>query len=180
MSGVNLIINLNAIAAAHGVGRIDMVEDRVVGIKSREVYEAPAATVLHQARIALEQLTLDRETLRLKTSLGQEMARLAYDGMWFSPLRASISAFVDQACQTVTGTVKVRLCRGNCTVIGRTALKSLYQVGMATYSDGDEFNHESAEGFVKIFGLGTRIANSHARVAEDQESPTKNTTEALA
>ena len=179
MSGVALITTLNSMAARHGIGRIDMVEDRVVGIKSREVYEAPAATVLHGARTSLEQLTLDRETLRLKSSLGQELARLTYDGMWFSPLRSSISAFVDQACHTVSGTVRIRMHRGNCTVMGRKAAKSLYNIGMATYSDGDQFSHESAAGFVKIFGLGTRIANTHTRAGGQENLTPSQSSEVL-
>lgn len=167
MSGVDLITTLNTIAGRHGVGRIDMVEDRVVGIKSREVYEAPAATVLHEARTALEQLTLDRETRRLKSTLGQELARLAYDGLWYGPLRDSINAFVDQASRTVSGQVRVSLYRGTCTVTGRKAPESLYHFGLATYSDGDVFSHESSEGFIKIFGQATRIANTVSRAKSE-------------
>ncbi len=170
MSGVELIESLNLIAGSHGVGRIDMVEDRVVGIKSREVYEAPAATVLAEARNALEQLTLDRETRRVKLLMGQELARLAYDGFWFSPLRESISSFVDQASNVVTGQVRVSLYRGTCTVLGRQAPRSLYQGALATYGEGDAFSHDSARGFIDIFGQSTRISSSVARSANPDPS----------
>jgi argininosuccinate synthase len=156
LDGVELIGELNSRAAAHGIGRIDMIEDRVVGIKSREVYEAPAAVTLHTARQALEQLTLDRETRRSKAAMGQELARLVYDGLWFSPLRESINAFVDHATKTVSGEVKLSLHRGHAMPVARRSPNALYHSALATYAAGDAFNHQSARGFIEIFGLPSR------------------------
>ncbi len=158
LDGPALIQHLNLMAGAHGIGRIDMVEDRLVGIKSRELYEAPAAVTLHTAREALEQLTLDRETRRLKASLGQELARLVYDGLWFTPLRSSINAFVDQASEPVTGDVRLEFHRGTVRVVGRRSPCSLYQHDLATYGTGDAFNHKSAAGFIDLFGREARTA----------------------
>jgi len=158
--GSTLIGRLNALAGEHGVGRIDMIEDRLVGIKSREVYEAPAAVTLHAARLALEQLTLDRETRRLKAQLGQDLARLVYDGLWFTPVRESISAFVDHATLPVTGDVRMKLHRGVARAVGRQSPFALYDERLATYGEGDAFNHGSAPGFIELFGLGARTANA--------------------
>jgi len=163
LDGPSLIGELNEIAGAHGVGRLDIVEDRLVGIKSREVYEAPAAITLHAAREALEQITLDRETRRIKAELGQQLARLIYDGLWFSPLRASIQAFVEQACRPVTGEVRVSLFKGKAIPVGRRSPCSLYDHHLATYGEGDAFRHTSAQGFIDLFGLGVRTANAVAR-----------------
>ena len=160
LDGVALIHHLNDLAGAHGVGRIDMVEDRLVGIKSRELYEAPAAVTLHAARVALEQLTLDRETRRLKDQLGRDLARLIYDGLWFTPLRESISAFVDQAAEPVTGDVRLELHRGSVTVVGRRSPCSLYDPGLATYGAGDRFDHASAAGFIELHGISARTART--------------------
>ena len=165
LDGVELLGELNLRAAAHGVGRLDMIEDRVVGIKSREVYEAPAAVTLHTARQALEQLTLDRETRRAKAALGQELARLVYDGLWFSPLRKSINAFVEQATRAVSGEVKLKLHRGQIMPVARRSPNALYDPALATYAAGDTFNHESASGFIEIFGLSSRASR------EAPESP---------
>jgi argininosuccinate synthase len=166
LAAVDLVNQVGEPAAAHGVGRIDMVEDRLVGIKSREVYEAPAAVTLHAARQALEQLTLDRETRRLLASLGQELARLIYDGLWFSPLRESIAAFVDRATIPLTGEVRLKLHRGRVTPVGRRSPNALYDPALATYGAGDAFNHRSARGFIELFGLGARIANAKQRAGE--------------
>ncbi len=163
MDGPALIARLNEIAGAHGVGRLDIVEDRLVGIKSREVYEAPAAVTLHAAREALEQITLDRETRRIKAEMGQQLARLIYDGVWFSPLRASIQAFVEEASRSVTGEVRVSLFKGKATPSGRRSPCSLYEPSLATYGEGDAFSHTSAAGFIDLFGLGVRTANAVAR-----------------
>ena len=171
MDGPALLAHLNEFAGAHGVGRIDMVEDRLVGIKSREVYEAPAAVTLHAAREALEQITLDRETRRVKSDLGQQLARLIYDGLWFSPLRASIQAFVDRATRAVTGEARVALYKGTATVAGRRSPASLYDPGLATYGAGDAFRHASAAGFIDLFGLGVRTANAVARRRTERRAP---------
>jgi len=163
MNGPSLIARLNEITGAHGVGRLDVVEDRLVGIKSREAYEAPAAVTLHAAREALEQITLDRETRRIKAEMGQQLARLVYDGVWFSPLRASIQAFVEEASRPVTGEVRVSLFKGKATPTGRRSPCSLYDHKLATYGQGDAFSHTSAEGFIDLFGLGVRTTNAVAR-----------------
>jgi argininosuccinate synthase len=169
LDGVELLGELNLRAASHGIGRIDMIEDRVVGIKSREVYEAPAAVTLHTARQALEQLTLDRETRRAKAALGQELARLVYDGLWFSPLRESINAFVDQATRAVSGEVKLKLHRGHVMPVARRSPNALYDPALATYAAGDAFNHESAGGFIEIFGLPSRAGRGSPTSAEQKQ-----------
>jgi argininosuccinate synthase len=157
LDGPALIARLNALAGAHGVGRIDLVEDRLVGLKSREIYEAPAAVTLHAAREGLEQITLDRETRRVKAELGQQLARLVYDGLWHSPLRRAIGAFTNEACRAVTGEVRVALHRGRAVVMGRRAPESLYDPMLATYGAEDAFDHGSAAGFIRIFGMPTRV-----------------------
>jgi argininosuccinate synthase len=162
LPGPALIEQLNEIAGSHGVGRLDVIEDRLVGIKSREVYEAPAAVTLHAAREALEQLTLDRETRRAKGALGQDLARLIYDGLWFTPLRRSIAAFVDEASRPVTGEVRLRLFKGTVVAEGRRSPNALYDHSLATYGEGDAFKHGAAAGFIEIFGLGARTANARA------------------
>lgn len=161
-AGPGLIDRLNGLGAAHGIGRIDVIEDRLVGIKSHELYEAPAAVILHGARSALEQITLDRETRRLKEQMGQELARLVYDGLWFSPVRRSIQAFVEAATAPVTGEVRTQLGKGVARAIGRRSPCSLYRHGLATYGKGDAFHHAAATGFIEIFGLATRTANAAA------------------
>jgi argininosuccinate synthase len=142
-----------------------------VGIKSREIYEAPAAITLHSARVALEQLTLDRETRRVKAHLGQQLARLIYDGLWFTPLRESIGAFVDQASQRVTGEVRMSLSRGHATAVGRRSPHALYDHSLATYGEGDAFGHSAAPGFIELFGLGARTANAVSRGVPIEDLP---------
>ncbi|HEX2022328.1 MAG TPA: argininosuccinate synthase [Candidatus Thermoplasmatota archaeon] len=153
LSLAELVRHLNGVAGAHGVGRIDHVENRLVGIKSREVYEAPAAVALVAAKKALEALTLTRDVAHYKTQLEDKFAELAYDGLWFSPLREAISAFLDHVNQHVTGEVTLKLYKGSVTLAGRTAPQSLYTKHLATYDAGDTFNHRSAEGFIDIWGL---------------------------
>ena len=153
---VELVEQLNALAGAHGVGRIDHVEDRLVGIKSREIYEAPAAEVLHGAHRALESLTLSKEQLRFNRVVADEMARATYDGLWFSSLLADLRRYVDAAQQHVSGEVRVRLDHGTATAIGRRSAASLYDRALATYDTGDAFDHASAVGFISIFGLPLR------------------------
>ena len=156
MSAVQLIERLNVIAGSYGVGRIDMVENRVVGLKSREVYEAPAATVLHKAHSELERIVLDRPTFHYKAGLARDFANLVYDGLWFGPLREALQAFVTKTQEFVTGSVRVRISAGHCLVTGRRSRYSLYDEGLATYSDGDTFDRTAAEGFMKLFGLSYR------------------------
>jgi argininosuccinate synthase len=153
LNPVDLIQQLNEIAGAHGVGRIDLVENRLVGIKSREIYEAPAATVLHFAHSELERLTLDKGTFNMKSQLAIEYANLTYNGLWFSPLRSALEAFVNETQKAVTGTVRVKLNQGRVVIAGRSSAYSLYSTALATYTKEDTFDHKASEGFIKIFGL---------------------------
>ena len=161
-----LINSLETIAGTHGVGRIDMVENRLVGIKSREIYEAPAACLLHAAHRELETLVIPRDLERLKVSLSKAYADLVYDGLWFSVTRESIDAFVASVQKRVSGIVKVKLFKGDCRVVGRKSAMSLYDTGLATYDEGDQFDHEAAEGFIKIFGLPIENAGVKRRALE--------------
>jgi len=153
MDGVSLIEELNKIAGANGIGRIDLVENRLVGIKSREVYEAPAAVTLHFAHSELERLTLDKEVFHYKSKLSDDYATLIYNGLWFSPLKKAMDGFINETQKNVTGLVKVRMYKGNLTVGGRTSRYSLYDTQLATYTVDDTFDHSAAEGFIKIYGL---------------------------
>ncbi len=155
MDLVELIDRLNRIGGAHGVGRIDHIENRLVGIKSREVYECPAATILISAHRQLEDLCLTREVLHFKPALEAKLAELTYYGLWHSPLREALSAFVDNTQGRVTGSVRLKLYKGSCHVVGRRSPYSLYDHALATYDEGDAFDHTAAEGFIKIWGLET-------------------------
>jgi len=150
---VRLVERLNALGSAHGVGRADLMESRVVGIKSREVYEAPAGTILLEAHQELERLVLDREALQFKQGVAAAYARLVYAGLWFTPLKAALDAFVRETQRRVTGVVRLKLYKGTCQVVGRKSPHSLYQERLATYSAGDAFDQSAAEGFIKLFGL---------------------------
>jgi len=156
MSGVALIEELNAVAGANGIGRIDLVENRLVGIKSREVYEAPAAVTLHFAHLELERLTLDKEVFHYKSKLADEYATIIYNGLWFSPLKEAMDGFINETQKNVSGLVKVRMYKGNLTVGGRTSPYSLYDTNLATYTVEDTFDHSAAEGFIKIYGLPSK------------------------
>tara|TARA_Y100001936_G_scaffold253786_1_gene320988 strand:+ start:2700 stop:3884 length:1185 start_codon:yes stop_codon:yes gene_type:complete len=167
-SGVELIAILNEIAGEHGVGRIDHVENRLVGIKSREVYETPAAVVLHSALKALETTTMSREQQRVKENLSAIYSDMVYDGRWFTELRRNIAAFMESAHEYSTGDVRVRLHKGSCIVVGRRSPFSLYDFDLATYSTTDAFDHEAATGFIDIYSLSARTqsrkqTNSEAR-----------------
>ncbi|HBG14986.1 MAG TPA: argininosuccinate synthase [Synergistaceae bacterium] len=157
MDGVTLIGELNKIAGGHGVGRIDMLEDRLVGFKSREVYECPATVVLLQAHQALESMTLTKDIIAAKAELSLKYAELTYIGYWYSPLKKAFDAFFDSIQEHVTGTVRVRLYKGASVVVGIKAEKSLYVETMATYSEGDAFDHEAAAGFIRIWGLPVKL-----------------------
>jgi argininosuccinate synthase len=163
MSLVDLIDSLETIAGVHGVGRIDMVENRLVGIKSREIYEAPAAVLLHQAHRELEGLVIPKDLQRLKQRLSQEYADIVYNGLWFSPTRAAIDAFVQNIQPRVTGTIRLKLYKGCSRVVGRRSEFALYDHGLATYDAGDTFDHAAAEGFIKIWGLPVETAAKHER-----------------
>jgi len=157
LAGGALVEELNRVAGENGVGRIDHVENRLVGIKSREVYEAPAAVTLHVAHAALETLTTGRDVLQLKRQLGDHWARLVYDGLWFGQMRTALHAFVVATQEPVSGEVRLRLRRGVAQVVGRRAPASLYQHNLATYDRvGDTFDHAAARGFIELFGLPLR------------------------
>ncbi len=157
VSPVELVGRLNDLGGAHGIGRIDHVEDRLVGIKSREVYEAPAAVILDTAHRAVESLTLSRDVLRFKRQVADEWAQLTYDGLWYSALRQSLYAFVRSTQQFVSGEVRLQLRQGALTLLGRSSPASLYSRELATYERAqDRFRHQSAEGFLNIFGLPLR------------------------
>ena len=168
LDGVELVERLNHAAGAHGIGRIDHVEDRLIGIKSREIYEAPAAVVLHAAHAALEQLTLSRELLAYKRSVGDRLATLAYDGLWFSELGVALRAFVTHTQRYVSGEVRMRFVPGSAAVIGRRSPHSLYDIGLATYDTGDRFDHASAVGFIAIWGLPVRTQAAARRDGENE------------
>lgn len=150
---VDLIQRLNRLGARHGVGRADLVEDRLVGIKSREIYEAPAATILCAAHRELEHLTLDRETLSFKEMVAQRYARLVYDGLWFTPLREALDRFVESTQAAVTGAVRVKLLRGQALCVGRRSAFSRYARSLATYAGKDLFDQKAAAGFISLWGL---------------------------
>ncbi|OQX82434.1 MAG: argininosuccinate synthase, partial [Candidatus Omnitrophica bacterium 4484_49] len=152
-SPVELVERLNKIGGRHGIGRVDMVENRLVGIKSREVYEAPAAVLLYLAHQELESLVLDRETLHFKSLISLKYAELVYYGLWFTPLREGLQKFVDYTQQKVSGKVRLRLYKGNVKIISRQSPYSLYSEEMATYSEKDKFDHQASEGFIKIWSL---------------------------
>ena len=153
---VSIITELNELAGLHGVGRIDHIENRLIGIKSREVYEAPAATTLITAHRALEGLTLVREVAHVKPMIEQYLANLIYEGLWYSPLRDALCAFIDTTQQHVTGKVRVKLYKGHAIVVGRFSPYSLYINDLATYGVDDRFDHQAALGFIKMWGLPTQ------------------------
>ncbi|MGP4060870.1 argininosuccinate synthase [Halobacillus litoralis] len=157
MELVPLIEHLNELGGTHGIGRIDHTENRLVGIKSREVYENPAAMILINAHKELEFLTLTREVSQYKVNVDQQLAKIIYDGLWYSPLQPALSAFVDSTQQVVTGTVKVKLFKGHHTVIGKKSPVSLYNEELSTYSKEDAFDHNAAVGFIKLWGLPTKV-----------------------
>lgn len=152
-----LIKTLNALAGKHGVGRIDHVENRLVGIKSREVYECPAAMTLITAHKELEDLTLVKEVAHFKPMIEQKITELIYNGLWFSPLKQALNAFLQETQKNVTGTVRVKLFKGHAIVEGRKSEYSLYDEKLATYTVQDEFNHDAAVGFISLFGLPTKV-----------------------
>jgi argininosuccinate synthase len=165
---VELIESLETIAGAHGVGRSDLIENRLMGIKSREIYEAPAAVVLHTAHSELERLVIARDLERIKQDMGRAYADAVYNGLWFSQTREAIDAFVAAIQPRVTGTVRLKLFKGDCRVVGRRSEYSLYDHELATYGSGDRFDHAAAEGFITIWGLPTETA---ARARANRPTP---------
>lgn len=156
LEGVELITRLNRTGGLHGVGRIDHIENRLVGIKSREVYEAPAAVILHAAHHELEKLTLSKDQARFKARVAVEIADLVYNGLWFSALHQDLAVYVASSQRFVSGVVRMKLHRGTLQVAGRRAPHALYDPSLATYSEGDTFDHRAAEGFIRLFGLPLR------------------------
>lgn len=167
-----LISALNKIAGKHGVGRIDHVENRLVGIKSREVYEAPAGLVLVHAHKELETLTLSREVAQFKAGIELEYSKLIYNGLWFSPLKQALDAFVNETQKHVTGDVRIKLYKGNFQAVGRKSPYSLYRHDLATYSTGDAFNHQAAVGFIQLWGMPTTVyADLHGTTVSAEPAP---------
>lgn len=153
MPFLDLVATLSTIAGDHGVGRLDLIENRLVGIKTREVYEAPAAIVLHQAHAELESFVSPRNLSRLKSELAVTYADLVYDGLWYSPVREALDAFMAKIQEKVTGSIRVKLFKGVATIVGRQSPFALYDRELATYGDGDTFDHRAAEGFIRLWGL---------------------------
>ncbi|WP_273852733.1 argininosuccinate synthase [Guptibacillus spartinae] len=157
MGLVDLIEKLNEIGGVHGIGRIDHIENRLVGIKSREVYENPGALILINAHKELEFLTHTREVSQFKTTIDQQLSKLIYDGLWYSPLRQALEGFINETQKVVSGKIRLRLHKGSNTVVGRQSENSLYNEQLATYLKGDLFDHDAAVGFIKLWGLPTKV-----------------------
>ncbi len=157
MSYLDIIAKMNQVAGDNGFGRIDMIENRMIGVKSRECYEAPGALALIVAHRGLEDMCLEREVLRYKLHLEHDWATMVYNGQWFSPLKHAVDAFMATTQQCVTGTVRLKFYKGNCTVTGRKSDFSLYDYGLATYDAADTFNHKAAKGFIDLYGLSTKV-----------------------
>jgi argininosuccinate synthase len=168
--GMNLIKKLNETAGKHGIGRIDHIENRVVGIKSREIYEAPAAVLLIQAHQALEAMTMSKDQLRFKQKVAAEYADLIYNGLWFSQLNRDLSAYILSSQRYVTGTVRMKLFKGQATVMGRKSPWSLYNLSLATYDKGDNFDAKAAEGFIHLWGLPVKT-QAQIQLLGDKEGP---------
>lgn len=152
-SPVDLVVELNNLGSKHGVGRLDIIENRVVGIKSREIYEAPSATILHKGHHELEKLVMDKDTFRYKQGLSNQIANMIYDGVWFSPLFNALMAFVDSTQEYISGNVTIELYKGNLKVLSRDSEFSLYNEELATYKEGDKFDHAASIGFIHLYGL---------------------------
>jgi argininosuccinate synthase len=155
--GYGLIEKLNEMGGKHGVGRVDLVENRLVGIKSRGVYETPGGTILYKAHQALESITLDRDTLQYKQAVAQRYAQLVYYGQWFTPLKEALDAFIGKTQETVSGKVRLKLYKGSCFVVGRKSLHSLYNPELATFEKEKIYNQKDAEGFINLFGLPIKV-----------------------
>jgi len=157
MGAVELLTRCNELGAENGIGVADLVENRLVGMKSRGVYENPGGFILYEAHAALERLTLDRQTLHYKEGVSNKFAELVYDGFWYSPLREALSAFVDETQKTVTGTVRLKLYKGNCTLAGTKSPYSLYNEEFATFGEDEVYNQKDAEGFINLLGLPLKV-----------------------
>jgi len=170
MSFHEIINAMNELAGKHGFGRIDMIENRLIGVKSREIYEVPAALTLITAHKALEDLCLEREVLHYKLGVEQKWAELVYNGMWFSPLKEALDGFIDTTQQLVTGDVRLRFFKGSCVTVGRRSPYSLYDYNLATYDAADSFDHAAAKGFIDLWGLPTKVwARQRRKVGKEGE-----------
>lgn len=170
LSALEVIEEMNRRAGAQGVGRVDIVEDRLVGIKSREIYEAPGAMALIAAHEELENVTLEREQARFKKTVNQRWTELVYDGQWFSPLKQNLDVFIDETQRYVNGEIRMELHAGRATVQGRRSETGLYDFNLATYDTGDSFDQSSARGFIDIFGLSAKVATERDERVEGQAS----------
>jgi argininosuccinate synthase len=157
MDGVSLVKKLNEVGGANGIGRIDIVENRLVGIKSRGVYETPGGTMLMIAHKDLESITLERDTAHYKEIISIKYAEMVYNGQWFSPLKESLDKFIDETQRNVTGVVRLKLYKGNCSVVGRKASNSLYDTSLASFEKEEVYNQKDAEGFINLFGLPMKV-----------------------
>ncbi|WP_028856471.1 argininosuccinate synthase [Psychrilyobacter atlanticus] len=157
LSAANLLMKLNEIAGEHGVGVVDIVENRLVGMKSRGIYETPGGTVLYKAIKELESICLDKETQAFKKNIGQKYGELVYNGLWFTPLKEGMDAFIDEVSKVVTGTIKLKLYKGNIKVAGRISPNVLYDEGISSFGASDLYDHHDAEGFIKLFSLPSKI-----------------------
>ncbi len=165
----DIIRELNALGGKHGIGIVDIVENRVVGMKSRGVYETPGGTILMEAHDQLEELILDRETLSFKKTIGDKFADVVYEGKWWSPLREALQAFIESTQEYVTGEVKFKLYKGNIIKAGTTSPYSLYSESLASFTTGDLYDHKDAEGFINLFGLSTKVrAMKMAQIKENK------------
>lgn len=167
---VELLAQLNAIAGEHGVGRVDLVENRFVGMKSRGVYETPGGSVIHAARAAVESLTLDREVLRLRHDLMPRYATLVYNGFWFAPERETLQRMIDDIAQAITGTARIKLYKGSITVLGRKSPHSLYRPDIVTFEEDSVYDQRDAQGFIKLNALRLRIRSELGKHAEGDKS----------
>ena len=163
LSPVDLITQLNEKAGRHGIGRIDMIENRLVGIKSREIYEAPALLVLIAAHRDLESLTLTADVTQYKRNIEQSYAQMIYNGLWYSPLKSALDAFIAQTQERVSGSVRIKLFKGSAVIAGRKSTNALYSEELATYTADDQFDHKAAEGFIYVWGLPTRVWSQKTR-----------------
>ncbi len=157
MKVADIIRELNRLGGKHGIGIVDIVENRVVGMKSRGVYETPGGTILMEAHMQLEELILDRDTLAYKKMIGAKFADLVYEGKWFCPLRESLQAFIEKTQERVTGEVKFKLYKGNIIKAGTTSPYSLYSEELASFTTGELYDHKDAEGFINLFGLSMKV-----------------------
>jgi argininosuccinate synthase len=170
LTPLELVTALNEIGAKHGVGRVDLLENRLVGMKSRGIYETPGGTILSTAHRELEHLVLDRMTLRQKDQLASVYADLVYNGQWFSPLKEALDAFVDKTQQVVTGEVKLKLYKGQATAVARKSEFGLYREDLATFGQDDVYRQADAEGFIRLFGLPTKVAAARDRIVKENKA----------